>query len=77
MMPLWLLLWPSIEPELRGDQGEVPFIELLKTLGLLVGPLIGGLIIRYFVPKQSEKVARVFSPSLSIQIYISIMRYSF
>ena len=64
MMPLWLLLWPSIEPDNFGDQGSVPFLELLKTLSLLVGPLIGGLIIRYFAPRQSEKVARYFSPGL-------------
>ena len=73
-MPLWLLLWPLIEPESRGDQGEVPFIELLKTLGLLVGPLLAGLIIRYFAPRQSEKVARIFSPSLvKQQIYNSFI----
>ena len=63
LMPLWILAWPLIAPEDRGDEGTVPFIELLKTLGLLVGPLIGGLIIRYFAPKPSAKAAKFVSPS--------------
>ena len=69
MMPLWLLVWPEIAPEDRGDQGDVPFLELLKTLGLLVGPLLLGLLIRYYRPKQSERVARWFSPGSRIKIF--------
>lgn len=43
-------------------KGETPFIELLKTLGLLVGPLFLGLILRYFFENISKKIARYLSP---------------
>ena len=43
-------------------EGETPFIELLKTLGLLVGPLFLGLILRYFFENISKKIARYLSP---------------
>ena len=63
MLPLWLYtLGETLPVDDEVGRVKIPFVNILRTLAMLLGPLCVGVVVRYKLPKVSkiiEKCLRV------------------
>lgn len=80
VMPAYLELLPYILSDYSDELFEIPFIDLVQNLALVIGCLLIGFTAAWFKPEASAKSARIVTPvSYAIvctMVIINFVKYS-